>query len=97
MCFLYARVWAPKPVHQSPKCPEYVTESKPNESLVYLSSNNLYEFAMSQPFPTADFTCMENVDELDVSTVSTGSCGEYILEVGLDKFIFLMVIINYKK
>ena len=97
MCFLCARVWAPKPVYRSPERPEYVTESKPSEYLVCLYSNNLYGFAISQPLPTADFTWMENVDELDVSAVSTGNYREYILEVDLGKFIFNMVIINYKK
>ena len=56
--------------------------SQPDSYLMYLDSNNLYGWAMSQPMPTGDFHWVEFTEKL-LETPADATNG-YILEVDLD-------------
>ncbi|XP_018314237.1 uncharacterized protein [Mycetomoellerius zeteki] len=58
--------------------------SKPSSYLMYYDVNNLYEWAMSQPLPYAEFQWVKDVANFDVSTIAPDSPTSYILEVDLE-------------
>jgi hypothetical protein len=65
--------------------PDY-DPSKPSKYLMYLDSNNLYGWAMSQPMPISDFKWLsrKEIDMLDISSVPDDAEVGYILQVDLD-------------
>ena len=59
--------------------------SKEIEYLMYLDANNLYGWAMSQHLPTGDFKWLEDIENIDIQTISDCSEKGYIFEVDLGK------------
>lgn len=57
--------------------------SQPTSYLMYLDMNNLYGWAMIQPLPTNDFKFLsqEEINKIDIRTVSQDHERGYILEV----------------
>jgi len=51
---------------------------------MYFDVNNLYEWAMCQPLPYADFQWVDDVSNFDVSSIALDSPTGYILEVDLE-------------
>ena len=56
--------------------------SQPDSYLMYLDSNNLYGWAMSQPMPTGGFQWVNYTDQI-LETPADADCG-FILEVDLE-------------
>ena len=56
--------------------------NQPNSYLMYLDSNNLYGWAMSQPMPTRGFEWVNYTDQILETPVNSGH--GYILEVDLE-------------
>ncbi|XP_025266913.1 uncharacterized protein LOC112638818 [Camponotus floridanus] len=58
--------------------------SRPSIYLMYLDINNLYGWAMCQPLPYERFEWVDDLESLDVMSVTKDSTVGYILEVDLD-------------
>ena len=60
---------------------------------MYLDTNNLYGWTMSQPLPTSNFKWLtdEEMEELDVMIVPDDSPRGYILECDLGKYHYVLV------
>ncbi|XP_025267778.1 uncharacterized protein LOC112639099 [Camponotus floridanus] len=58
--------------------------SRPSIYLMYLDINNLYGWAMCQPLPYERFEWVDDLESLDVMSVTEDSTVGYILEVDLD-------------
>ncbi|XP_025271320.1 uncharacterized protein LOC112639960 [Camponotus floridanus] len=58
--------------------------SRPSIYLMYLDINNLYGWAMCQPLPYERFEWVDDLESLDVMSVTENSTVGYILEVDLD-------------
>ena len=60
---------------------------------MYLDTNNLYGWTMSQPLPTSNFKWLtdEEMEELDVMMVPDDSPRGYILECDLGKYHYIHV------
>ena len=69
--------------------------SKRNSYIMYLDTNNLYGWAMSQPLPTSNFKWLtdEEREELDVKMIPEDSPRGYILECDLGKYYFCYLYI----
>ena len=70
--------------------------SKGNSYIMYLDTNNLYGWAMSQPLPKSYFKWLtgEEMEELDVMMVPDDSPRGYILECDLGKYYFYYLYIH---
>jgi hypothetical protein len=66
--------------------PEDYDKTKPNSYICYLDANNLYGWAMSQYLPYEKFRFMsdEEIEQLDVTTVSDDAGIGYVLECDLE-------------
>ena len=58
--------------------------NRPSTYIVYKDANNLYGHAMVQALPTGEFQWVEDVSDLDVTTVEPDAETGYILEVDLE-------------
>ncbi|XP_025264481.1 uncharacterized protein LOC112637930 [Camponotus floridanus] len=58
--------------------------SRPSIYLMYLDINNLYGWSMCQPLPYERFEWVDDLESLDVMSVTEDSTVGYILEVDLD-------------
>ena len=69
----------------NPLLPSY-NPDLPTSYIVYLDANNLYGWTMTCPLPFKDFSWLsdEEIEKLDIETVSDTSDYGYILEVDLD-------------
>ena len=67
-------------IANNPQMQNYNPE-QPTSYLMYLDSNNLYGWAMSQPMPTGDFHWVNYTDQI-LETPADADCG-FILEVDL--------------
>ena len=65
--------------------------NSPNTHLIYLDANNLYGWAMSQHLPTSNFQWLtpEQIESLDINSITEDNERGYILEVDLGIVIFL--------
>ena len=64
----------------------YLSDYDPNLSsqfLIYLDSNNLYGYALSQPLPVGNFRFLDDPENYDVDAVDTDGAKGYVLEVDL--------------
>ena len=68
--------------------------SKPSAFITYLDINNLYGWAMSGYLPYGRFTCLKNVDNFDLNSISEKTRIGYILEVDLQYLDELHVLHN---
>ena len=61
--------------------------SKRNSYIMYLDTNNLHGWVISQPLPTSNFKWLkdEEMEELDVKMIPDNSSRGYILEFDLGK------------
>ena len=59
------------------------SEASKNKHILYLDMNNLYEHAMSQYLPYANFKWVKNIDKIEqkLMQIKKDSSTEYILEV----------------
>ena len=55
--------------------------TKPSKHRTYLDENNLQRWAMSGHLPYGGFTCLKNVDNFNVNSISGNISTGYILEV----------------
>jgi len=53
----------------------------PNEFLIYLDTNNLYGYALSQPLPAGIFRFLDDPKNFDVDAVDCDGAKGYVLEV----------------
>ena len=58
-------------------------ETKQDSHIIYLDSNNLYGWAMSQPLPVSDFQWVDEIEDFNVNDIPDDSETGYILEVDL--------------
>jgi len=58
--------------------------SKSSSYLMYYDINNLYGWAMCQPMPYAKFQWVKNTTSFDVTTITSDSDIDYLLEVDLE-------------
>ena len=65
--------------------------NSPNTHLIYLDANNLNGWAMSQHLPTSNFQWLkpEQIESLDINSITEDNERGYILEVDLGIVIFL--------
>ncbi|XP_025266899.1 uncharacterized protein LOC112638810 [Camponotus floridanus] len=63
---------------------KYMSTYDPSIYLMYLDINNLYDWAMCQPLPYERFEWDDDLESLDVMSVTEDSIVGYILEVDLD-------------
>ena len=61
-------------------------DSKPNKHIMYLDTNNLYGWAMSQYLPYSEFKWLneKEIDKFDITLIAQNSLDGYILEVDLE-------------
>ena len=71
--------------------------SKRNSYIMYLGTNNLYGWTMSQPLPTSSFKYLtdKEIEELDMMMVTDDSSRGYILESDLGKHYFYYHMFMY--
>ena len=63
--------------------PDYDPNS-PSQFLIYLDTNNLYGYALSEPLPTGKFCFLDNSDVFDIDSVDCDDATGYVLEVDLE-------------
>ena len=66
---------------------KYVSDynsEEPSTSITYLDKNKLYGWTMSEYLPYGKFEWVENVDELDVTSINKKRDVGYLLEVDLE-------------
>ena len=76
---------------------ENYSASKRNSYIMYLDTNNLYGWMMSQPLPTSNFKWLtgEEMKDLDVMMIPDGSSRGYVLECDLGSIISTFSIFMY--
>lgn len=69
--------------------------TKPNEHHIYWDPNNLYGWVMSQSLPVDSFERLKEneIGKLDVKSIADNPDVGYILEVDLDMWIIVNIII----
>ena len=66
---------------------KYMNDYNPKKTstfITYLDMKNLHAWAMSEYLPYDAFSCLKNVDEFDVISISEKSLIGYFLEVDLE-------------
>ena len=63
---------------------KFYDSGEDNKYVMYLDTNNLYGYAMSQYLPFSGFKCLNKRRRFDVKSIGENSSDGYILEVDLN-------------